>query len=122
MRVALTIWEDRISPVFDSAHTLMIATIQDSKIIQSEILAFNPKAPLGLIEMLRHLNVKVLICGAISELPANTMAAGGLTLIPFIAGNAVEVIETYARGNSLQPAYLMPGCGGRCPRKRRPPC
>ena len=40
MKVALTAWGDRISPVFDSAHTLLIAEIKNKQIISKHYESF----------------------------------------------------------------------------------
>ncbi len=109
MKVALTIWEDRISPVFDSANMLLIAEIEDIQIIQKRYEPFYPERPLRLAKMLKSQNVNVLICGAVSQMPATKIETSGIKLIPFITGNADEVLTSYAK-NSLIPGYLMPGC------------
>jgi predicted Fe-Mo cluster-binding NifX family protein len=113
MRVALTAWEDRISPVFDSARTLLIAEIKKKKIISRLHIFFNPEKTSSLAEALNKLNIEILICGAISELPSNIIIGSGITLIPFISGNVEQVLEAYANGIQIVPGFLMPGCGRR---------
>jgi len=113
MRVALTVWEDRISPVFDSAHTLLIAEIRKEIVISRQHIFFNPEKASKLAEALNKLDIEVLICGAISELPSNIIIASGITLIPFISGNIEQVLEAYTNGLQIVPEFLMPGCGLR---------
>jgi len=113
MKIAITVWEDRISPVFDSAHTLLIAEIQKRKIISRRHMIFNPEETSRLADSLTKLNIGVLICGAISEIPSNIIIANGITLIPFIGGNVEQVLEAYASGIQIAPGFLMPGCGRR---------
>jgi len=120
MKAAITIWEDRVSPVFDSAQMLLIAEIKDSIVIQKHFEPFNPEMPIRLTERLNELDAGVLICGAISELPARTIEACGIELIPFIAGNVNEILALYAKGIALVPGFLMPGCGYK--RKRQKKC
>jgi predicted Fe-Mo cluster-binding NifX family protein len=110
MKTALTVWENRISPVFDSGHMLLIAEIENSEIINKQYEPFNPDTPSRFLNKLLDLDVKVLICGAISEVPATIIEAGGIKLFPFIAGYADEVLESYAKGKQNLPAFLMPGC------------
>ncbi len=114
MKVALTVWENRISPVFDSAHMLLIAEIEDAETMNRRYESFNPEISLRLVEMLKQIDISVLICGAISEAPANIITGGGIELISFIAGNAEMTLEHFAKGEPLIPAFLMPGCGKRC--------
>jgi len=120
MKAAITIWENRVSPVFDSAQMLLIAEIEDSKVIQKHFEPFNPETSIRLAARLVELEARVLICGAISELPAKTIESGGVKLIPFIAGNVDEILVSYAKGISLIPGFLMPGCGRN--RRRQKQC
>ncbi|MBU3915487.1 dinitrogenase iron-molybdenum cofactor biosynthesis domain-containing protein [bacterium] len=115
MKAALTIWENRISPVFDSADTLLIAEIQNNKIISRQCESFEVKRLHFLLEMLLNQDVSVFICGAISEHPARIIEAGTIKLIPFISGNTDEILDVFARGVPIVPGFLMPGCrGGAC--------
>lgn len=118
MKVAVTVWGDRISPVFDSAHTLLVAEIKDSRVVKTRYESFDPDMPSQLTRMLDSLGVSVLICGAISELPARTIETDGIDLIPFISGAPEEVLACYATDARVGSAYLMPGCGGTCHRKK----
>lgn len=112
MKVAVTIWEDRISPVFDASRRLLIVDIKSSRIGDRSLLAFDPEQPSGLAKNLASLGVKVLICGAVSQLPATIINAAGITLIAFITGEVERVLDAFARGESLEPTFLMPGCHG----------
>jgi predicted Fe-Mo cluster-binding NifX family protein len=110
MKVALTVWDDRISPVFDSAHMLLIAEIKDNEVIKRQYMTFDPGIPLQLSNMLKGQDISVIICGAISEVPANRLEAAGMELIPFISGNIDEILEKYSRGIPINKEYIMPGC------------
>ncbi len=120
MKTALTVWENRISPVFDSAHMLLMVEIENNKILNKRHEPFDPTLPLRLIERLIELDIAVLICGAISETPANMIEARAIKLIPFISGNADDVLKHYAQGHPIIPAFLMPGCDRK--RKRQAQC
>lgn len=117
MKVALTVWGKRISPVFDSAQMLLISEIENSKVIKRKYTTFNPELSEHLAGLLNQQNVSVLICGAISEAPANIIETCGIKLIPFISGSAEDVLQLYAQSNSIIPSYLMPGCNHKCKRQ-----
>jgi len=110
MKMALTVWGDRISPVFDGAHMLLVVEIENTKIINRHYEPFYPELPTRLAVRLVEMNVAVLICGAISEMPANIIETNGIKLIPFITGDAHEVIDAYGKNIPFMPAFLMPGC------------
>ena len=110
MKVAVTVWEERISPVFDASRRLLIADIENDRVMQRTTVRFDPGTPSTLSRMLSGLGVPVLICGAVSQLPAAILTAEGITLIPFITGDVDQVLDVYAKGRPLAPAFLMPGC------------
>ncbi|WP_372678600.1 PocR ligand-binding domain-containing protein, partial [Desulfosarcina sp.] len=110
MKVAVTVWEDRISPVFDASRRLLIAEIENDRVTDRSYVFFDPGRPGSLVKTLTMLDVPVLICGAVSQAPATSIVDSGITLIPFIAGEVDRVLEVYAKGNPLAPAFEMPGC------------
>lgn len=118
MKVALTVWENRISPVFDSAHMLLIVDIGKAGVKEKVHEFMNPEYPHKVAERLSDLGVGVLICGAISEIPAKVIENTGINLIPFITGSWTEVLESYVKSMSVSQSFLMPGCG----RGRRRSC
>jgi len=113
MKVAITIWGDRISPVFDASHTLLVAEIDKAEVVGTVFMPFNPQQPSLLAHALTGKDVSVLICGAVSAGPATLMEESGIKLIPFIAGKAAQVLEHYAKEPSDLRCFLMPGCGGK---------
>lgn len=110
-KIAVTVWEHRISPVFDSARTLLIAEIKDKTLVSSEHLSFDFDRPLELLRMLRAERVSLIICGAISKEPANMLLAAGFELISFIAGDVRTILATLVKGDPLGEDFKMPGCG-----------
>ena len=88
MKVALTAWEDRISPVFDSSRRLLIAEIDNGEIVSKRYESFFPEMSARLAGVLKSLGIDVLICGAISQFPASILENSGILLIPFVSGNA----------------------------------
>ncbi len=110
MITALTVWENRISPVFDSSHTLLVAQIENNEIANRHLEPFNPSLPSHFADRLNAIGVEMLICGAISQLPADIIEAIGIKLIPFISGNTDEVLENLAKDQPIVPRFLMPGC------------
>lgn len=111
MKVAVTVWEDRVSPVFDSAGNLLIAEIENARIINTSYQQFDPEMVLQLARMLRAQGVDVIICGAVSEDPATLLEAAGFELIPFIAGDVDQVLKNFIKEKPVWTELIMPGCG-----------
>lgn len=110
MKLAVTVWDERISPVFDSARTLLLADIKDARIKNISYQSFTPQFTDRLTGELSRLGIDVLICGAISEIHSTLIESCAIRLIPFISGNVKQVVEAYAMGNPLVPSFSMPGC------------
>ena len=117
MKMALTVWENRISPVFDSAHRLCVVEVENNRIVRKDFESFDPGFPQHLVNKLTDMAVSVLICGAISRMPANMIEASGIKLIPFITGDVEKIIDAYVKKKSIIPTFLMPGCGRKCQRQ-----
>jgi predicted Fe-Mo cluster-binding NifX family protein len=112
MKIAVTVWGNRISPVFDSARTVLVAEAKDNKVVEKRYESIDwDAAPVP--ETLKEMGVSVLICGAISRIPANLITSSGITLIPFVTGNAAKVLDMYLNNDPVPPSCFMPGCG-RC--------
>ena len=109
VNIAMTIWGNRISPVFDSASTLMIAHVEGSKITQREIKSFDPKVSSQITSILNEYNVDALICGAITDVYSKPIEQSGVKLISFISGNADKVLGSYINTPGRILDFLMPG-------------
>lgn len=118
MNVAITVWGDRISPVFDSARTLLVAEIREDQVAGRKIQMFQSTVFNRCLRLLEELDVRVLICGALCEGPVRLLEFHGIEVIPFVTGEAEKVLECYVQGKDLK-EFAMPGCGhARCCRTR----
>ena len=123
MKIALPVWEGRVSPVFDTARSLLLVDCDDSvEMGRSEETLAERLAPRRAAKMM-DLGVNVLICGAISRPLAWMLASYGIQVVPFVSGDAEEVLSTYLSGGlqdpNIAPRFLMPGCRQRRFRGRR---
>ena len=119
MKIALTVWEDRISPVFDVANMLLVADVEKGEVKKCRLVEMEHVGISRLVDMLRRMQISVLVCGAISELPATTVSTAGIRLIPFISGKTDHILEFLSEGKPIIPAFAMPGVRRRRRRKGR---
>lgn len=110
MKIAITIWGNRISPVFDAAHTLLVARIKDRTISKKEYTSFDPQSPQDLIKILTNNQISTLICGAISTKPADFIVENDIKLISFVTGNALDFLASFANRQIIEKKHMMPGC------------
>jgi predicted Fe-Mo cluster-binding NifX family protein len=113
MKAALTVWDGRISPVFDVSREAVILTIE--KGVVSARRTENIEAPTAAlkIEKLIELGVDTLICGAISEPLHRELTLRGVKVLGFVAGEIDEVMQALIAGTLPASALSMPGCYGR---------
>lgn len=111
MKVAVTVWGDRVSPVFDSARNLLIAEIENAQVARTSYQRFDPEMVSQLARMLRAQGVDAIICGAVSEAPATLLEGAGFELIPFIAGDVDQVLKNFIKKKPVWKELIMPGCG-----------
>ena len=113
MKIALAIWNGRISPVFDVARQVLMFDIEDDRVVaryKETLPGTEPQAQVGrLVALAPH----TLICGAISGPLAGLLVAKGIQVVSFISGTVEEVLAAHLSGTLLKPAFAMPGCGGR---------
>lgn len=119
MKVALTVWDKRISPVFDVCREALVLEVESRKVVSTSAVDLNTATPLLKIERLAELGVKTLICGAISEPLQRELNSRGLMVIGFVAGDVDEVVQAFISGMLPDPALAMPGCCDRLNRFRR---
>jgi predicted Fe-Mo cluster-binding NifX family protein len=109
MKIAMPIYNDSISNVFDFAHSLLLVDIENGKeIARSEIPLVRKSLP-HRIGQLKHLRVNIVVCGAISQDFANMISASEIQLLPYITGRVDDVLKAYLSDQLVQPKFAMPG-------------
>jgi len=111
MRIAIPIWQSRVSPVFDAARRLLIVDVEEGRETARTEETISEISPPRKARRLRELGVDVLICGAVSRPLAALIAQSGVRVVPWIAGDVEEVLKYYIDGRMPDPRFLMPGCG-----------
>ena len=110
MKAALTVWDGRISPVFDVSREALVLTIEAGAVVarrRESIVA--PTAALKL-DRLAELGIDSLICGAISEPLHHELTIRGVRVTGFVAGEIEEVLASFLAGRLPTPELSMPGC------------
>jgi predicted Fe-Mo cluster-binding NifX family protein len=95
MQVALTVWEGRISPLFDSTRMLLVLNVKGRRINDRHYEPLNCDSAVARAARLHELGVDVLICGGISNTFADQIEARGIKLIPFSSGRIEDVLRAY---------------------------
>ncbi len=116
MRTAFAFWRQRIAPVFDTARHLYIVDEESGRVVRESRDFLAEDFPAQRVQRLLELKVGALVCGAISRPLFGLLAAAGIPVFPFVAGDLNEVVRAWLDGTLQQENFSMPGCcdrGGR---------
>jgi predicted Fe-Mo cluster-binding NifX family protein len=109
MRIAISIWEDKISPLFDTASKLLIIENETQKESYRYEVHLLKQDLSKKCRFMQSLQIDVLICGAVSRQFSEMLMASGIEVISGISGPARDVLETYQQGKPLHSKFFMPG-------------
>jgi predicted Fe-Mo cluster-binding NifX family protein len=116
MKAAFAFLDKRIAPVFDTAQQIHVVEVESDRIVSEMQESLALELPMQKTLRLADLGIGMLVCGAISQPLQVMVAAYGIHLIPFVAGDLKEVIQAWFNGNLASSNFAMPGC---CQRSRR---
>jgi predicted Fe-Mo cluster-binding NifX family protein len=117
MKLAITVWNQRVAPVFDSAGTALILELRGAQVIQRHEMDLDQADPDAKLRLLRQEGVRELICGAITRQVETRAQEQGIRVLPFVAGDLETVIQAWMGRRLDNDAFSMPGCG--CGGRRR---
>jgi len=110
MKIAIPIYNNSVSNVFDFAHSLLLVDIEDGKEANRSEVELKDKSLPGRASKLKDLGADVLICGAISRPLAQMVTASGIQLLPYVTGRIDNILQAYLTGQLVQPQFTMLGC------------
>ena len=109
MRIAIPVWEDKVSPVLDTASRLLIVDVEDRNEARRFQIYLDEQDLSRRCLRIRGMEIGILICGAISRPFERMLAASGIRIIRDISGQSEEVLKAHLRGELLNSDFLMPG-------------
>lgn len=115
-RVAIPIWQGRVSPVLDTAEKLWICEVDSARQVTSRLVETGPVDFRRRVLLLNELGVHTLICGALSRPLHNLLLSAGIAVRPWASGLVEDVLSAYMAGQLERDTFRLPGC--RCGRKR----
>ena len=110
MKVAITVWGNRISPVFDSARSLLVAEIKDGEVLSWTGIDIEMTDSPKLLVFLEKMGVHCFICGAVCRSSLRIFTTTNIEVIPFITGRVDRFLEAICQQEDLS-QFHMPGCG-----------
>ena len=117
MTIAIPVWGNRVSPVFDAATAVRVIAVRNGREVgRRDASRANPLIGARAAHLL-GIGVDVLICGAISNPQALLVRAAGIRVVPWVSGDADTVLAAYLAGERIEERFALPGCRTR--RRRR---
>jgi len=113
LRVAIPIFNGRVSPLLDVAGTFIYADIESGKVGDRHLIKVPENSSLMRIHLLKEKGVTLVICSAVSRECACAVVRMGITILPGIIGEVDEVLDAFANDVLNSEHFAMPGCCGR---------
>ncbi len=118
MKIAIPVWNGRVSPVFDVAKSIRVFDIADGAAVNMSVRELgNGNHAAEMVE----LGVDVLICAAISIPLEATLWVSGVEVIPDNCGAVREIIEAFSSGDRALRRFRSPGNSERRRSSRETP-
>jgi predicted Fe-Mo cluster-binding NifX family protein len=118
VKAAFTVWDGRMSPVFDVSREALVLTIESQVVVARSNEMIDTHLPEQKLDRLAALEIDTLICGAISAPLQYELTARGVRVIGFVAGEIDKVVSCFLAGSLPNRALSMPGCCGKRRRYR----
>jgi predicted Fe-Mo cluster-binding NifX family protein len=116
MKVAITCWQGRVSPVLDVASKALLVTLEGDREAMRQEVSIEGTSALHRARHMLRLGVNTVICGAVSRPLELALGSVGLEMIANVCGQVDEVLKAYIAERLDDETYLMPGC---CRQRRR---
>jgi predicted Fe-Mo cluster-binding NifX family protein len=122
MKIAIPLFQNRVSPRFDFAPTLMVATVENNQIVAKEEISLKNYTLSQRSALLRELGIKTLICGAIQGFLTRSLENENVKVIAPVAGEVSNVLGCFLEGKLYPPCSQLRSAQGRgrcCSNQRR---
>jgi len=123
VKVAIPMFNGRVSPRFDFALDVLIVTIERGEVVNRREYPLTNLHPIKRGALLNEQGVNVLICGGISDFSVRLLTGNGIEVIPMVAGEVDKILDLFIKGNMNSAMIpVIPGRGYGYHRGRRGRC
>ena len=98
MKIAVTYENGQVFQHFGHAEQFKVYTVENGKVVSSEIISTNGSGHSALAELLSSLAVNALICGGIGGGAKTMLADAGIELYAGVTGDADSAVADFLRG------------------------
>jgi predicted Fe-Mo cluster-binding NifX family protein len=109
-KVAIPIWDKRVSPVLDTAICLLVVELDNKTEHKRETYNLPRSHIYHRVQYIANLHVDTMLCGALSRPLLRLLIESGIRVYPWITGHVQEVLEAYINGSLTNEKFALPGC------------
>jgi hypothetical protein len=110
--LAIPVLRSRVAPVLNWCSRIQIFPQEPSQDGEGQELLLPHLEAAQRLELLRQNGVSTLICGALSADLLRRAGEIGLTVVSGVAGEVLEVVQSYWQNTLNHPKFWLPGCRG----------
>ena len=108
-RVAIPVFESRVSPVLDSCHRMVVVDIEKGCEIHRQELTLEKMSITERIDVMARWGIRKIICAGVSDVMCRFLAGRNIALVSGIAGELEKVINAYICNRLDNACFVMPG-------------
>ncbi len=108
-RVAIPVFESRVSPVLDSCQRMVVVDIEKGCEIRRKELILEKMSVYERIEVMARWGIRKIICAGVSDVMCKFLAGKNIALVSGIAGELEKIIDAYICDRLDDACYIMPG-------------
>jgi predicted Fe-Mo cluster-binding NifX family protein len=115
-KVAIPLFNHRVSPRFEFAPTLLVVTIENDRVLEKKEIDLRSYDLLQRSSLLRKVGIDILICGGIQGFITRSLSLTNVQVIAPVTGEAEAVLQLFLEKN------LFPLFQPCCPRRALRQC
>ena len=108
-RVAIPVFESRVSPVLDSCHRMVVVDIEKGREMSRQELNLEKMSIHERIEVMARWGIRKIICAGVSDIMCRFLAGKNIALVSGIAGELEKIINAYICNRLDDACFIMPG-------------
>ena len=111
VKIAVPLFDRRVSPRFDCAGDFLIAAVERGEIVERRKFSAAGWSCKERVNRLREWGVDTLICGGVDTQSARLLICCGIRMYTWVTGMAEDALRSFLRGE--MESGIMVGSGGR---------
>ncbi len=109
MRIAIPVFNERLSPLFDTCRTLLLVDVDTGNSYDRRYESLENVTPCLRPIHLREIGVELLLCGGISRVLLERLELFGIRVVPWLGGDVNEVLVAWREHRLAEERFLLPG-------------